>query len=71
MTGGVYTSAGGGTERAANTPDDPWPVRTVNTKIADWVHRLGQIWVEGQITQISRRPRSRRPSTRAAASRCA
>ena len=37
----------------ANTADNPWPVRTVNTKIADWVHRLGQIWVEGQITQIS------------------
>ena len=59
MTGAVYTSAGGGNERTANTPDDPWPVRTVNTKIADWVHRLGQIWVEGQITQISRRPRGR------------
>ncbi len=58
MTGGVYTSAGGD-ERTANTPDNPWPVRTVNTKIADWVHKLGQIWVEGQITQISRRPRSR------------
>lgn len=58
VTGGVYTSAGGD-ERTANTPDNPWPVRTVNTKIADWVHKLGQIWVEGQITQISRRPRSR------------
>ena len=23
------------------------------------MHKLGQIWVEGQITQISRRPRSR------------
>ncbi|MEP9412958.1 exodeoxyribonuclease VII large subunit [Gordonia sp. VNQ95] len=43
----------------ANTADNPWPVRTVNTKIADWVHRLGQIWVEGQITQISRRPGTR------------
>lgn len=43
----------------ANSADNPWPVRTVSTKIADWVHRLGQIWVEGQITQISRRPGTR------------
>ena len=42
-----------------NTADNPWPVRTVNTKIADWIHRLGQIWVEGQVTQISRRPGTR------------
>ncbi|WHU45460.1 exodeoxyribonuclease VII large subunit [Gordonia sp. L191] len=48
--------SGGG---SANSADNPWPVRTVNTKIADWIHRLGQIWVEGQVTQISRRPGTR------------
>ncbi|MDL9938338.1 exodeoxyribonuclease VII large subunit [Gordonia sp. ABSL1-1] len=42
-----------------NSAEHPWPVRTVNTKIADWIHRLGQIWVEGQITQINRRPGTR------------
>jgi exodeoxyribonuclease VII large subunit len=31
-------------------------VRTVARKIADWIHRLGAVWVEGQITQISLRP---------------
>nr|WP_246110545.1 exodeoxyribonuclease VII large subunit [Saccharopolyspora dendranthemae] len=35
--------------------EEPWPVRTVARKIADWINRLGQIWVEGQITQISMR----------------
>ena len=44
---------------SANSADNPWPVRTVNTKIADWIHRLGQIWVEGQVTQINRRPGTR------------
>lgn len=44
---------------SANSAENPWPVRTVNTKIADWVHRLGQIWVEGQVTQVSRRPGTR------------
>ncbi|MFC7341943.1 exodeoxyribonuclease VII large subunit [Saccharopolyspora griseoalba] len=36
--------------------EEPWPVRTVARKIADWINRLGKIWVEGQITQISARP---------------
>lgn len=34
----------------------PWPVRTVARKIGEWIARLGAIWVEGQITQISARP---------------
>ena len=47
------------TARAEPTPtsaDAPWPVRTVARKIAEWISRLGSIWVEGQITQISARP---------------
>ncbi|ETA08694.1 MULTISPECIES: exodeoxyribonuclease VII large subunit [Gordonia] len=47
------------TGTSPNSAENPWPVRTVNTKIADWIHRLGQIWVEGQVTQISRRPGTR------------
>lgn len=43
----------------SNTPDTAWPVRTINTKIADWLHKLGQVWVEGQLTQINRRPGTR------------
>jgi len=31
-------------------------VRTVARHIADWVGRLGRVWVEGQVTQVSRRP---------------
>jgi exodeoxyribonuclease VII large subunit len=38
------------------SPDAPWPVRTVARKIADWIAKLGAVWVEGQITQISARP---------------
>ncbi len=32
------------------------PVRTVARHIAEWVGRLGRVWVEGQVTQLSRRP---------------
>ncbi|NED60674.1 exodeoxyribonuclease VII large subunit, partial [Streptomyces sp. SID10244] len=53
------TSDQASTGAQSNSAEHPWPVRTVNTKIADWIHRLGQIWVEGQVTQINRRPGTR------------
>jgi exodeoxyribonuclease VII large subunit len=31
-------------------------VRTVARKVSDWINRLGDVWVEGQVTQISNRP---------------
>ena len=30
-------------------------MRTVARKIADWIGRLGEVWVEGQVAQLSRR----------------
>ena len=32
------------------------PVRTVARLVAEWVGRLGRVWVEGQVTEVSRRP---------------
>lgn len=46
----------GAAAKEASTAENPWPVRTVARKISDWVHRLGTVWVEGQVTQISARP---------------
>ncbi|CCG01825.1 exodeoxyribonuclease VII large subunit [Blastococcus saxobsidens] len=40
---------------APSTPEAPWPVRTVARKVADWIGRLGEVWVEGQVAQLSRR----------------
>ncbi|MCW2723814.1 MAG: exodeoxyribonuclease large subunit [Frankiales bacterium] len=39
-----------------NSAEQPLPVRTVARSIAEWVSRLGRVWVEGQVTEISRRP---------------
>ena len=36
--------------------EKPVPVRTVANALNGWIARLGWIWVEGQITQLSRRP---------------
>jgi len=42
--------------RLETSAESPVPVRVVAQKIGEWVARLGEIWVDGQIAQISRRP---------------
>jgi exodeoxyribonuclease VII large subunit len=41
-----------------STPEAPWPVRVVTQKIGAWVAKLGWVWVDGQVAQITRRPGS-------------
>ncbi len=38
------------------SPEEPMPVRTLAQHIASWVSRLGRVWVEGQVAQLTRRP---------------
>ena len=38
-----------------NSADSPVPVRTVLRLVGDWIGRLGRIWVEGQIAELTRR----------------
>jgi exodeoxyribonuclease VII large subunit len=44
------------TEADKSTPEQPWPVRVVSQKISAWIARLGWVWVDGQVAQITRRP---------------
>ncbi|SDS49131.1 Exodeoxyribonuclease VII large subunit [Nocardioides scoriae] len=37
------------------SPEHPAPVRQIAQAIGAWVERLGAVWVEGQVTQVSRR----------------
>lgn len=37
------------------SPEKPAPVRTIANLISGWVDRLGVVWVEGQVAQMSRR----------------
>jgi exodeoxyribonuclease VII large subunit len=39
-----------------SSPEHPLPLRRVSAAIAGWVHRLGEVWVEGQVAQLTRRP---------------
>ena len=38
------------------SPQSPAPVRQIANLISQYVDRLGAVWVEGQIAQVSRRP---------------
>ena len=37
------------------SPEKPAPVRQIANLISGWVDRLGAVWVEGQVAQLSRR----------------
>jgi exodeoxyribonuclease VII large subunit len=37
------------------SPDNPWPVRAVATRIAKYIDRLGMVWIEGQLTELKLR----------------
>ncbi|MHC9292232.1 exodeoxyribonuclease VII large subunit [Mycobacterium sp. LTG2003] len=41
------------------SPENPWPVRAVATRVAKWIDRLGVVWVEGQLTELKIRPESK------------
>jgi len=38
------------------TADAPAAVRTIARAVEEWVARLGSVWIEGQVAQLSRRP---------------
>ncbi|SDX99834.1 Exodeoxyribonuclease VII large subunit [Micromonospora pattaloongensis] len=43
-------------EAARSTSEEPWPVRVVSQKLSAWIAKLGWVWIDGQVAQISRRP---------------
>ncbi|MDH6135003.1 exodeoxyribonuclease VII large subunit [Kitasatospora sp. MAA4] len=57
-SGGGLSAGGASLVSMANSssPEAPIPVGKVSALIGGWVDRLGAVWVEGQITQLSRRP---------------
>ncbi|GII93157.1 exodeoxyribonuclease VII large subunit [Sinosporangium siamense] len=40
---------------AKTSPEQPLPVRTVLQMVAGWIGKLGTVWVEGQITELTAR----------------
>ncbi len=44
-----------GTVPAPSTAEEPLPVRRVSTDVASWIDRLGTVWIEGQVAQLTSR----------------
>lgn len=42
--------------RLETTPENPVTVRKINSLVGQWIHRLGGIWVEGELAQINSKP---------------
>ncbi|WP_304051238.1 exodeoxyribonuclease VII large subunit [Jatrophihabitans endophyticus] len=42
--------------RLETSAEHPVPVRVVAIRLGEWIARLGEIWVDGQIAQLNRRP---------------
>ena len=38
-----------------SSAESPVPVRTVLRLVGEWIGRLGRVWVEGQIAELTRR----------------
>ena len=45
-------------EALGQSPDSPYPVRSVAMMVKGWIDKLGTVWVEGQIAQLNVRPNS-------------
>lgn len=39
-----------------SSPEQPLPLRRISQALTEWIGRLGEVWVEGQIAQFVRRP---------------
>lgn len=48
MTSGSVSAPGA-------SPENPFPVRAVSTRVQNWIDKLGTVWVEGQLTEIKLR----------------
>lgn len=38
------------------SPESPAPVRQIANLLGQWIGRLGAVWIEGQVAQLTRRP---------------
>jgi exodeoxyribonuclease VII large subunit len=42
-------------DEQGKSPENPWPVRAVATRVAKYIDRLGMVWIEGQLTELKLR----------------
>ncbi|HEY2041376.1 MAG TPA: exodeoxyribonuclease VII large subunit [Jatrophihabitans sp.] len=42
--------------RLESSPESPLPLRRISQALSEWIGRLGEVWIEGQVAQFVRRP---------------
>ncbi len=42
--------------RKESTPTSPWSVKETNAAVSHWIDRLGELWIEGQISEFKFKP---------------
>jgi exodeoxyribonuclease VII large subunit len=52
------SAAGAADGEQGKSPENPYPVRSVSMLVKAWIEKLGTVWVEGQVAQLSTRPNS-------------
>lgn len=43
-------------DERGQSAENPYPVRTVSMMVKDWIEKLGTVWIEGEVAQLSMRP---------------
>ncbi|WNG91834.1 exodeoxyribonuclease VII large subunit [Mycobacterium sp. ITM-2016-00318] len=43
-------------DERGQSAENPFPVRTVAIMVKDWIEKLGTVWIEGEVAQLSMRP---------------
>ena len=43
-------------DERGQSAENPFPVRTVAMMVKDWIEKLGTVWIEGEVAQLSMRP---------------
>jgi exodeoxyribonuclease VII large subunit len=43
-------------DERGQSAENPYPVRTVAMMVKDWIEKLGTVWVEGEVAQLSMKP---------------
>jgi exodeoxyribonuclease VII large subunit len=43
-------------DERGQSAENPYPVRTVAMMVKDWIEKLGTVWIEGEVAQLSMRP---------------
>ncbi|MDO5025032.1 MAG: exodeoxyribonuclease VII large subunit [Trueperella sp.] len=46
-------------QAAQTTAENPWPLRLLSAKIAEYVAKMSRLWVEGEIITLVRRPNAK------------